>query len=174
MSTSNTCTAKGCSRKVASVVKYGALPEASEFCPDCSRLVLCEPAAPTVDVQLQPALEAQLKAIGEAFGNRLLGQAAVTPEDEAELKKYFDRFTFILDPVANIDQLLIEAKAAPRFRNDTYDAVDRLDAALFTGDEFMATREIRQHFRYYLARWEKKLREYDEFDNAMDGERDGE
>jgi hypothetical protein len=73
----------------------------------------------------------------------------------------------------NIDQLLIEAKAAPRFRNDTYDAVDRLDATLFSGDEFMATREIRQHFRYYLARWEKRLREYDEFDSAMDGGENG-
>ena len=164
------CTMSGCTRKMATI------SDAAEFCNRCQSLVVREPkqvskpSAPTVDVQLHPALEAQLKGIGEAMGNRLIGIVPASPEDQAELKKYSDRFAFILDPVANIDQLRIEAKAAPRFRNDTYDAVDRLDATLFSGDEFMATREIRQHFRYYLARWERQLREYDEFDNAMDGE----
>lgn len=82
---------------------------------------------------------------------------------------HIDGAPAIPDPVAKIDQLLLEAKAAPRFRNDTYDAIDRLDATMFGGDEFMASREVRQHFRYYLARWEKQLRSYDEFDAAMDG-----
>lgn len=74
---------------------------------------------------------------------------------------------------ADIDALKILAHAAPRFRNDSYDSIDRLDAALFGGDEFMSGPEIRQHFRYYLARWENKLKEYDAFDKAMDGESDG-
>lgn len=76
----------------------------------------------------------------------------------------------IQDPVSKLPDLLVQAKAAPRFRNDTYDAVDRIDAAMFSGDEFLGSKEVRQHFRYYLARWEKQLREYDEFDRAMDGE----
>jgi hypothetical protein len=157
---------QACGRKIARIT------DAAEFCDRCSMLVLIEPAAPSVEVTVSNDLSKIIDAVAAVIGPRALGQVngPISEEDEAELKKFFDRFTFILDPVAQLEDLLRQAKVAPRFRGDTYDAVDRLDATLLSGDEFMATREIRQHFRYYLARWEKKLREYDEFDNAMDGE----
>lgn len=92
------------------------------------------------------------------------------PEDLIRLLLDMSSAPLIEDPVSQIDQLLAEAKAAPRFRNDTYDAVDRLDATMFGGDEFVMDKALRQHFRYYLARWEKQLRSFDEFDISMDGE----
>jgi hypothetical protein len=112
-----------------------------------------------------------IDAVAHSLGQRAMGQidGPVSAEDEGELKKFFDRFTFILDPVCRIDDLLREAKVAPRFRNSTYDAVDEIDATVFNGDEFEDPR-MRQHFRYYLARWEKALRAKDELDKQMEGE----
>lgn len=130
------------------------------------------PAAPSVEATVSDDLSKAIEAVEMAIGNRAMGRPdkPLSPEDDATLKEYFSSFTFILDPVSQLGRLLIEAKAAPRFRDDTYDAVDRIDAALFSGDEFLSDRATRQHFRYYLARWEKQLRSFDEFDNAMDGE----
>ncbi len=47
----------------------------------------------------------------------------------------------------------------------TYDACDTIDAAIFSGDEFLP-KEARESLREWMARWERELKRYDDFDKA--------
>jgi hypothetical protein len=72
------------------------------------------------------------------------------------------RSTETQDDEAKFQALLTEARQY-KFRDSTYDALDVLDAALFSGDEFL-TPLARTALRYYMARFERKLKEFDETD----------
>lgn len=50
------------------------------------------------------------------------------------------------------------------FRHDTADAVETIDAALFTGDEFVCNREARRGLRAYCLRWLRSLDEHEHND----------
>lgn len=48
-------------------------------------------------------------------------------------------------------------------RTDTEDAIDVIDAAVFSGDEF-ANPAARKDLRDMMARWERGLQEFDKMD----------
>jgi hypothetical protein len=62
------------------------------------------------------------------------------------------------------------------FRPHTLDACENIDAALFTGDEFIGTgaedaaAKRRVHLRSLMERWERQLKALDK--DAMDAERE--
>lgn len=50
------------------------------------------------------------------------------------------------------------------FRPATAEAIDSIDAALYTGDEFVADVRARQELRATLQRWLRKLDEHRDLD----------
>ncbi len=60
------------------------------------------------------------------------------------------------------------------FRASTAIAVDNIDAALFTGDEFVSDPAARVNLRRYLVRWNRQLSELaSEDEEARFNERQG-
>jgi hypothetical protein len=49
-------------------------------------------------------------------------------------------------------------------RKDTFEAADSIDAALFTGDEFLSSPEARRELREQCRRWMRKLDEHESND----------
>jgi len=50
---------------------------------------------------------------------------------------------------------------------DVEEAIDQIDAAVFSGDTFV-DQTARQQFRDMLARWERGLKSFDELDEEED------
>jgi hypothetical protein len=49
-------------------------------------------------------------------------------------------------------------------RDSTYEACETIDAALFSGDEFIMSPEARESLRNYIERWNLKLDDMDATD----------
>jgi len=49
----------------------------------------------------------------------------------------------------------IELAGAPQYLNDAFDMID---ACVFTGDDFVCNKQLRDHFRNLMARWERGIR----------------
>lgn len=54
-------------------------------------------------------------------------------------------------------------------RADTEDLFDRIDAAVFSGDEFLSD-AARKEFRDYMARWERGLKAHEETAKELEKE----
>ena len=52
-------------------------------------------------------------------------------------------------------------------RDHIEDYCDSLDAAVFSGDQFMEV-EARTRLRWFMARWEKELQSWDRIDSQFD------
>lgn len=55
-------------------------------------------------------------------------------------------------------------------RADTEDLFDRIDAAVFSGDEFLSDATARKEFRDYMARWERGLKAHEETAKELENE----
>lgn len=52
-------------------------------------------------------------------------------------------------------------------KEHTEDLCDSIDAAIFSGDEFLVDAVAREELRAYMARWERGLKEHEETANTV-------